>query len=388
MLFERAQAEYWIGFAAHERGDRTACREWFTRYRDSAIALATLEHDSARAREEVSYGYHNLAALDLDAGDLAAARKGFLLERSIIISLIGYSPSASSLRYRLADVSSWLGTVAERSGDFAEAATRYAEMAAGLEFLAKNEPEVARWKKRQAESVYFVGLMHSLRGEGTAAAAEFAAAQVPLQKLTAQDPENADWAFALLRIQLYDVMLDSCRSDPAALIDRVIHLRERLEMLVTREPQSRLFSRNLEVAWRLEGALLFRARASGARAAAVKAVELGEEVVRQAPEDSWASAELAQSHLCAGRITADEGHRASAEDHWRRALAVLNPFLKNSADWRFLDPAAQALTLLSRKDEARPYIDQLREFHYHALDPLAAPILDVVQFPANSTKEP
>ena len=49
-----------------------------------------------------------------------------------------------------------------------------------------------------------------------------------------------------------------------------------------------------------------------------------------------------------------------------------------SNDWRLLDPAAQALVLSGKPEEARPIIERLRRFGYHAVDPLAASVLESV----------
>lgn len=65
---------------------------------------------------------------------------------------------------------------------------------------------------------------------------------------------------------------------------------------------------------------------------------------------------------------------------------MLAPRVADSNDWRFLDPAAQALMLLGKTDEARPLIERLQRFGYHPLDPLAASTLDLASLPVTSTK--
>jgi hypothetical protein len=47
MLFERAQAEYWIGFVARQRGDFAVERAWFTHCQPCPMHRITL-HDDRR----------------------------------------------------------------------------------------------------------------------------------------------------------------------------------------------------------------------------------------------------------------------------------------------------------------------------------------------------
>jgi hypothetical protein len=65
-----------------------------------------------------------------------------------------------------------------------------------------------------------------------------------------------------------------------------------------------------------------------------------------------------------------------AQQHGQLALALLVPRLAQTNDWRLLDPAAQAFVFLGRPAEAQPLVARLRGFGYHALDPLAASILE------------
>jgi hypothetical protein len=83
------------------------------------------------------------------------------------------------------------------------------------------------------------------------------------------------------------------------------------------------------------------------------------------------------SCVLAGRIALASAQPEVARRHWQRALEVLAPRLPASNDWRYLDPAAQALVLLDRVAEARPLIERLQRFGYQAIDPLASATLAV-----------
>ncbi len=381
MLFERAQAEYWIGFAARRRGDFAAWREWFTKYRDSALELEKLEGDTVRARTEVSYAYHNLATLDLDRDNLAVARDGFLAESKMVQALLVAKPQDSQLSYRLADIASWLGTIAERDGDYSESLARFSEMSKRMDALVAREPNVARWKVRRGDSWIFLSHAYLLIGHVANAFDTLLHAQNEFVRLIVQDPKNRAWATSAITTdqRLVAILLNSRSSDARSIQDKEL---VQATKMVADEPNSQYFTNQLLTALRLEAALRLVEKRTDADGVANRAVNLGEMLLKQSKTDQIALTELSQALILAGRIAADNKQPDVAKRHWLRAVDILTPQLAGSRDWRVLDPAAQALSLLGRADEARPLIERLKQFGYHTTDPLAAPILDVVQLPA------
>ncbi|HEY1108071.1 MAG TPA: serine/threonine-protein kinase, partial [Opitutaceae bacterium] len=121
MLFERAQAEFWIGYAAMRQGDLNLAGEWFAHYRDSAAQLVALEGKTPRAQKELTSSQHNLATLDYQRRNLDAAERGFRDELVAINEMLAADPENNSLRHRVADVASWLGWTEEARGRFAAA---------------------------------------------------------------------------------------------------------------------------------------------------------------------------------------------------------------------------------------------------------------------------
>ncbi|MBK8474779.1 MAG: serine/threonine protein kinase [Opitutaceae bacterium] len=84
MLFERGQAEYWIGFVHWQRGEFGSAAEWLGRYHDTAAALVRLNPADPKWQGELANADHNFAALAEQRGDLGAARAGFLNELAIV----------------------------------------------------------------------------------------------------------------------------------------------------------------------------------------------------------------------------------------------------------------------------------------------------------------
>ena len=376
MLFERAQAEFWIGFVARRRGDADLEREWLTRYRDSAVALVAIEGGKLRAQRELTSGHHNLAVLELDRGNFTDAQNGFLAEKAAVEAMLAENPGNPQLLSRLADVASWLGSVAERRGRFAEAIDQFTEMSSRYGELTVLEPGVARWQLELARSAAFAGNMQLLLGRHADASASYARARPLLDALVAQDPKNRQWQLAGLNVRLQQSALLIATDSTPTVTTILVETRDQLEVLVAAEPSSRVFTRLLAAAWRLEGFLhLAAGRPADAQAAVARALALGEPLATRPRPDKTDLGDFAQSCILAGRIALAQDRPDDAFRHWHRALEALNSHLAGSTDWRFLDPAAQAFVLTGSVERARPLIEQLQHFGYHPADPLAASTL-------------
>ncbi len=388
MLFERAQAEYWIGFVAWRRGDFATAGDWLTRYRDSALALSTLEAGKLRAQHEVGYGYHNLAVLDVSRGKLEAARHGFAAERTAVETMLASNPDDVSLQFSLADIASWQGTVAEADGRYAEAVGHYSECSSRFEELMKREPKAPRWRLRLADSEGLTGDLFAVTGRHADAAATYARVRTLRAALVQQDPKNRLWQYAALNGRLHEITRLLVPSGDPTLVTELAGIRTQLEGLVKAEPSSTVFAAALATAWRLEAELRFSAHRPDAAEAIDQALQLGEPLITEARADSRSTGEFALACVLAGRIAQAAGDDRGARRHWERTLGALKPRLDQSNDWRLLDPAVQALSLLDRVDEAHPLAERLRRFGYRALDPFAASVLDaaIVQSSSNSNQ--
>ncbi len=376
LLFDRAQAEYWIGFVALRRGDFPTEREWSTRYRDSALALLALEGKTLRAQGEVSYGYHNLAAMEFAHGDLAAARRGFETELVVLAEMLAAKPGDSEFLSRAADTASWLGSVADAEGHLTEAIDHFTESASRYDALIAQEPAVARWRFKVTDSLALAGEVLARTGRGATALANYTRARALLDALVEQDPKNKHWQNAALKIRLSLIPLQLAHGEAASIAPMLEETLQRLEALVKAEPSSSMFPNTLGIAWRLEAERRFMLGQTDAEDAVGRALELFSTLVKAARADDKVRGEFAQTHLLAGRIAAAHAKSEIARDHWQNLLTELAPRLPTSHDWRFLDPAAQALLLLGRPDDARPLIERLKHSEYHPIDSAAASLLD------------
>ena len=381
MLFERAQAEYWIGYVARRRGAFAAERAWLTRYRDSAIRLAAVEGRTTRAMQERIYGDHALAVLDLEAGDLMTARVGFERGRDLAMALLETDPDNPEFRDSLADLSSWLGTVATQDGRLADGLASYQDMERRNLGLIALEPTVPRWHFRTAEARIFVGNLHALLGDRAAAAQAYAEAREGMDALVKRDGANRSWEIGALTVRLQQAVLLLAVDDTAATAPMLTETRERLEALVAAEPTALGFQRYLMTAWRLEARLRLALGRADAAAAIGRALELGEKRLADRAADERLVCEFAQVNLLAGRVAAAANDEGAALAYWQRVEALLAPDLDSTRDWRRLEPGAQARVLRGAVAEARPLIQRLDTSGYRPIDPLAVATFDAARLP-------
>jgi tetratricopeptide (TPR) repeat protein len=321
---------------------------WFTRYRDTGAALVALDAANSKWHEELAFGLHNLAVLDLDEGRLDAARTGFLAELEALDHVVQERPQDLPLQFRVVDANSWLGTIAERSGDLREASTRFARQVAQLEAMVKADPGNARWRARLADAFGLHANILAITGERPASLAQRLRARGLYDDLVKGDPQNRVWLRAMLHSRLREAELLRADGNSAAAAPLVAEVRTKFSELARATPKDVQIQSWLAFALRLEAELSADLGRSGAGEIARQAFEIGERLLTEAgakANDSLVG-ECAFGRIVAGRIAAHTGDPAAARAHWQQALRHLAPRLADSSHWRILWPATVVHGLL------------------------------------------
>lgn len=371
MLFERAQAEFWIGFVHRKRRDLRQAAEWLTRYRDSALALLKLEGPVLRARREVISGHRNLAVLALDTGNLAAAREGFLSALALNRELVAENPTDTEQAFRFADTVSWLASTAEQAGDLKEAEARFAQQVSLLEGLVRVDPKTAHWRYKLADARSFQTTILVITGQVARAREQLAQARTSLDGLLANDRNNRRWQQLARTIELQSFAQEPERWAVRGSIETIEAARREIEKLAAAEPNDHSLVKLLGRAWRMESAVRHAQGDPQSAAASAQAVARAEALIRGEPKDDEIGAS-AQAYLIAAKIAASQRDAPTARGHCQRALEIVTPRMKDSRDWRLLDPAARALALLGRPEESRALIERLERSGYQPLEPWPA----------------
>ncbi|HXQ45254.1 MAG TPA: protein kinase, partial [Caulobacteraceae bacterium] len=281
LLFERGQAEYWNGFIHLRRGERADAADWLTRYHDTCVALVALDPSRLEWRSELGHGEHNLAVLREQRGELDGARAGFLAELATLDRLLLQNPADLETLNRIADAHSWLGNVAEQQGEFAEALKQFSAQASQLEQLVSKEPGTALWREELVNgALLFQADVYMATGQLAAAGERLREARRLIDELVAHDSSNRLWLAVSLGTGLKEAILVRLQGDPVAAAGMLERVRPQLESLSAAEPTDRRFAHWLATAWRVEAQLRASSDMPAAAAAAARAVELGEKVIR------------------------------------------------------------------------------------------------------------
>ena len=372
MLFERAQAEYWIGYVHWKRRNFSAAVEWLTRYRDSTAGLAALDPKRLDWQRERVAGQHNLAVLALERGHLSAAREGFSAALAMNEEMLAANPADAQLRSRVADTQSWLGTVAEYAGDFAEAKRRIAAQIAMLDALVQGDPrtsspELARWKIAIANACATEATLLAITGRGAEALAWRQRAREISERLVAQDPANRRWLGTALVIRAKEagwLQAEGRLDEAAALIEQT---RVASENLAQSEPTDRELIHLVATTFRIDAELRAASGRPDAAARAARAVSLLQPLVDQPVTTEKLAVSCAKAALVAGDVAEKDGDSAAALRYWQRGLEVAQRFAERSDNWHVADPVARLLARFGRLDESRALIERLTRLGYQPI---------------------
>ncbi|MSU25410.1 MAG: hypothetical protein EXS32_16515 [Opitutus sp.] len=369
MLYERAQAEYWIGYVPYLQGKYAETDPWWVRYRDSGVALAGLDPKNPKWQREAVLGFHNLAALELKRGNLAAARLGFLGEQEAHEKLQAMLPDDSELQVSIANVDSYLGSIAERAGDLKEAVARFGAQVARLESQVKADRLSARMKQRLATALGLQSDVTAVAGQVPAALEERRRSLEILRALTVLDGASGEWKAAALNAQIKYALLLRAQGDTAA-ADRIVQeCWPAVESLAKNASPDRRISVTLATVWRLEAQRREGAGEPGHAEAMTKALAAGTSIVALDQADESGMSVYATTCVVAGVMAGRAGDTAAARRHWQAVLQTVEPRLGETKHWRLLDPAVRALALLGRTDESRALIARLDRLGFQPLEP-------------------
>lgn len=200
ILYERSQAEYWVGYIHWRIGNLDDAAHWLSMYRDSALELTVLDPDEDESLRELAYANHNLGVLALEQDDPHRAFEVFQAEGHAFRELLTRAPEDIDLHEAHADSISWLGTASSRRGDLADGLVYQSESKAAREALARDHPDNAYLKLTVAIALGNEASAHTLLGQVQEADVQYSLAQQAVQNLLDSDPGNQQWRRFLLSI--------------------------------------------------------------------------------------------------------------------------------------------------------------------------------------------
>ncbi len=373
-LYDRAQAEYWIGNVYWQQRKLSEANTWLTRYRDSTRALLKLDPENEDWQFENTYGEQTLAVLAFERGDLDAAQTGFRAVLAAQQRLVREQPGNLEITAAVADTTSWLGTVAERRGDLAEAQRLLREQASQFAALRDRNPRDFRWLSGWANAQELLGASLATTGNHEESVKTLAAAEAAYRTLTQQEPNNVPWRTGMASVQIRRASQAFAEGHPHRADELLSAAMRRLQAPDASPAQrgDRLVHRVLSRGW------LLRAHIASQRGDLQAAAEAADRSLAEARSETTAEAvddgslaDRANALLQLGRV-----QQARSPDvpppAWEEARKVLDARAPDSRYWRLLDPWLRLCRLTGDAAGARIALDRLDASGYAPQQPWPA----------------
>ena len=354
LLFDRGQAEFWVGYVHLERGDMAAAWEWMTRYRDSAMQLSLLEPEALDARLELAYGESNLGVLAYREGRLVEAAAAFRQATANIRRLVELAPERDDFHQQLAESLSWEGSILERQGKLAESLQRFQEAADIFARLHQADPMNRAYEARLVAELGQLGRRSLLAGDFTAGLDYYEQALGHADDLLRHDPRNLNWRrqHAVAQLAKAEALQRLGRHEEAD-----AHARAGLDearLLAESDPTNTDWT---QLHARAQAGRSAIALDRGDLASAQEAIAAALEIKSVAPTGSDLieyAGRVAELQLVAGDVSKAAGDGEAAAAYWRTGLAALQDISPDTVNLLAMRLQAELLERLGRCAEAGP----------------------------------
>jgi len=214
VLFERSQAEFWVGASYYRALAFDKARPLWERYAESARELVALEPGNPDYRIEQAYALSNLGSLALDQGDLQSAERAFSGSGEIFAELAESDPDDADLRFESAANDSWLAAVSEARFDWPaalvfrrSAAHRHADVSAATGHPFHRRIEAGAWSRLSQADFALARVAEALEAQEKAIDM--------YAELSEADPGNFEWRMSWLNARSRMALLEHFRNPDA-----------------------------------------------------------------------------------------------------------------------------------------------------------------------------
>ncbi len=371
-LFERGQAEYWVGFVRWQSRDLDQAQTWMTRYRDTSRAVYELDPKNIDWEHELAYGDQVLAVLELERGQLELAAAAFERARATFESVLAKNPDDAQLMFDVADEVSWQGNIQEQMGYLDRATELLAEKSERVRTISAKNPNNPRWKVELSTAQLMQSELLRIRGRNTEAFSIANEAVERMKPLTVRDPGNKVWSQDYLYALLMRAAARAAVGNRAEAQGDLAVAQPLLDAFAQAEAQDRKVRRDLLDAGSLRVLLALQDNnlaAAYAGADALRALDRSKGATPTSAEDAG---RYGLSQIAAGMAAAAGSRASDADVYFSAARRVLEPLAGKSTYWRVLDPWARLSRLTGNVAEAERVEKQLSGYGYVPLFPWSA----------------
>ncbi len=370
-LYDRAQAEYWIGYVALQQGDYDTAEPWFSRYHASSVELAAMDRGNFDWQKEVAYGLHNLAVMDQKRGNHVAAEKRIQEEITLFLGWVKQHPEDTALRAEAADSISWMGSLAQAQGRLSDAESYFMRQLEMLQANMAAEPDNANWKIYSVFALNLLTDVQRYRGRHQAAWASAEASIGLAAPLVAQDPSNNEWRATLARCHLNRSELASSLQPGKALEDAQYAETLLLAALAAEPKSQRTMERLARAQNQLARLALVRDDVEVTRSKLAASQALIEPAWRDTPNENLRT-RLAETRVLQAYLARQNGHAPAAKAAWEQVRDLLQDGEIDGLPFERLDPLLRAQLALEDFDGAARSRQRLDAAGYQPMFPFAA----------------
>lgn len=368
-LFDRSQAEFWVAFVYWRTGELATARDWLARYLASGIELSRMDPTRDDWVQEVAYGYHNLAVLDVEAGNLDAAAAGFESELDTLYALQETDPNDARL-YDIADAISWLGNIAVSRGELQDALAYFERSAMESQALNDTDPGNRQWQYNLAYALLRVSEVAAIAGD-LANAADVVQRSVSIfDSLAVLDPDNREWQRARMKAWIQNGEILAARSDLENAGPYAEQAIVQLDELLASEPADTRVREHLADAYMLL-AWIATGEDDSELALAASRQALDNLLAMQSAGtlNTIRTGKLASAYVLRGEALMAAGDTEAAATAWQHALDLLEAEAADATTHYLLDPWTRALAVTGRADEAAAVRGRLENAGYSPVRP-------------------
>ena len=363
-LFQRSQAEFYIGLCYWRLKNLDAARKWLTQYLTSSYALVELDPSNKDSRMEVIFALHNLGVIETDAHNYLRAIDVFSEE----LKGLEANVEDPTLNEYVADVQSWLGTSQQALGELQKTKLHLQN---SLRIRVDRLAQDPRDKHRElwvgvAES--HLGRLLLLKGEFENGVMLLEDSVQRINSLISHDPENMMWLryYVVVATDLLQTMLgDSDQEDFDDLLQETL---EKLELLISHQPNDRDVLLTKIRLSRLSSQAIFTQENLSLKTEALFAetLTLAKKLYTEQPNNLSVVEELVRVRLLGYKLESNKLNSKQGEKYLLPAAEDVQYLIsKNSKNLSYIDLSRQIEYLRGNFDITGVFEKQLDDAGYH-----------------------
>jgi DNA-binding winged helix-turn-helix (wHTH) protein len=356
---------FWLGQIYFDQKEWEKTQQHFDAYLSYSDRLAATSPENVDSWIEQSYAHNSLGSLALRRNDLKRAASEFALSMQLKQRASASQPENHRLTANLADSFSWLASTQLQLGKISIAESLYAQELALLKQLHDKSPSDTLWLKPLAAAWLHQAEVKQAIGDVTTSDISLASAHELLEILVTKDPSNRAWQrdLYIAELKIFDLRVKSMEQSQA--LAKLQRLHTGLSTLSQLEPKKL----NLQmlvagVAQRRAAIEMHYGRLSDASKILKPAIEKLNRIYDSASQDHIIRSYLIDALLLNADIDAQLQDLAGVRKNCQTAKEILQPLVKDSADFRILAPWVKTGVCLQEYSQISPALKLLEIINY------------------------